>query len=75
MQYGRCFRCDGLNIRRLKPAATKESASTEGGCGMLYKVQGKGLNKLEDTTLERESLLEENLSLTDSPLANFSMCK
>jgi len=42
---------------------------------MLYKVQGKGLNKLEDTTLERESLLEENLSLTDSPLANFSMCK
>lgn len=28
---------------------------------MLWKVQGKGLNKLEDTTFEKESLLEENL--------------
>lgn len=28
---------------------------------MLWKIQGKGLNKLEDTTFEKESLLEENL--------------
>lgn len=61
MPYGRRFRYDDLNIRRLKPAATKEFASTEGGCGVLWKIQGKGLNKLEDTTFEKESLLEENL--------------